>query len=337
MALEQNEPLHLSVLYGFVRGRQLEGTYSSDPTIGVWPETGLRISYGWGEVPEENWPYSESRNWPPKEPPGLDSIAKKHRLACYQRIRSLQECKIALRKGPIDAAFEITKQWYDAKNGLIEIPRQNTEIVSSHAMSIFGFDDKRSLLHFKNSWGEKWGDKGYGWLPYEYFEPYLVSAWIVYVQQVNFNFKCKPEIIGLNHTIDSIIGDKIHVIEFYDFLNDERIGWCFALIRDDWLDVEEFFVRPSYRHQGYGKRMANELLKLSIKLGLKLRLWIMHSDAAPSNAMALKWLSSYLRLNIVNSGVRWARYRATLKTEAIGKSETIKQPSRLDVFYFNKV
>ena len=37
-----------SLQYGFVRGRQLEGTFPGDRQTGVWPITGHRVSYGWG-------------------------------------------------------------------------------------------------------------------------------------------------------------------------------------------------------------------------------------------------------------------------------------------------
>jgi GNAT superfamily N-acetyltransferase len=304
------ESIQLSALYGFVRGRQLEGTYPADPTIGIWPETALRVGYGWGCVPEHDWPYVESRNWPPTEPPNLDMMAKQFRLTCYQRIRSLEECKLALRKCPILAAFEITNQWRNAKNGVIEVPKPNAEIIGSHAISVIGYDNQTRSIHIRNSWGEKWGDHGYGWLPYEYFEPHLVSAWVTYVNPKRWVGKSRPGIIGLNWTLDSILGGKVHVIEFCDFPNNERIGWCFAIPRDRWLDVEEFFVRPPYRRLGYGRRMGEQLSRLSSQLSLPLRLWIGHADANTNNRMALNQVVQYLGLNLIESEVRWASYSA---------------------------
>lgn len=41
-----------------------------------------------------------------------------------------------------------------------------------HAIVLTGFDDNMSAFKFKNSWGKKWGNKGYGWLPYEYVKLY---------------------------------------------------------------------------------------------------------------------------------------------------------------------
>ena len=68
----------ISTRYGFVRSRQLEGTFPGEKQTGTWPITSLRVSYGWGNLPEESWPYGN--DWPPKEPQDIDLIAKRYRL-----------------------------------------------------------------------------------------------------------------------------------------------------------------------------------------------------------------------------------------------------------------
>jgi C1A family cysteine protease len=35
-------------------------------------------------------------------------------------------------------------------------------------MCIIGYDDNRQLFIFQNSWGTKWGDKGFCYIPYKY-------------------------------------------------------------------------------------------------------------------------------------------------------------------------
>ncbi len=46
-----------SRLYGFVRSRQLEGTLSLSPKVGVFIITASRVRAGWGTVSEKRWPY----------------------------------------------------------------------------------------------------------------------------------------------------------------------------------------------------------------------------------------------------------------------------------------
>jgi hypothetical protein len=78
----------ISVLYGFVRSRQLEGTFPGDPETGLWPVTAMRIFFGWGSILHDDWPVERPRPWPPPaEPPGLDDLATQRRINHYFRVR----------------------------------------------------------------------------------------------------------------------------------------------------------------------------------------------------------------------------------------------------------
>jgi len=61
------------------------------------------------------------------------------------------------------------------------LPKPGEKAVGSHAVLLVGYDDQRKIAGtkpdgesatgaflFKNSWDTKWGDQGYGWLPYRY-------------------------------------------------------------------------------------------------------------------------------------------------------------------------
>ena len=86
-----------SIQYGFVRSRQLEGTFPGSIGTGHWLLTLYRVMRGWGRVREEQWPYDGDPNhWPPAEPEGLDLQAKAHRIHSYQRVSSLEEYRLLL-------------------------------------------------------------------------------------------------------------------------------------------------------------------------------------------------------------------------------------------------
>lgn len=94
------ETHHPSRTYGFVRGRQLEGTYPGDPGTGCWPITAMRVSRGWGAPREQAWPRNgNASQWPPPEPPEIDEAAKDYRIRSYQRICTVEECKMAIALG----------------------------------------------------------------------------------------------------------------------------------------------------------------------------------------------------------------------------------------------
>jgi len=96
----------LNSLYGFVRARQLEGTYPGDKSTGTWSITPLRVLCGWGAVTEDEWP--SPSDWPPNEPPELDAKAKARRLHHYQRVRSVGECCVVLgHLRPVQVTLEI--------------------------------------------------------------------------------------------------------------------------------------------------------------------------------------------------------------------------------------
>ncbi|WP_028312324.1 C1 family peptidase [Derxia gummosa] len=58
--------------------------------------------------------------------------------------------------------------------GEIPFPAGNDKMMGGHAVMAVGYDDRKKIggskgaLLIRNSWGKEWGDKGYGWLPYEY-------------------------------------------------------------------------------------------------------------------------------------------------------------------------
>jgi C1A family cysteine protease len=76
--------------------------------------------------------------------------------------------------------------WDDfvTKTGII--PLEGGKIIGGHAVCFVGYDNTKSLLKFKNSWGTGWGDKGYGYLPYSYvLKNRLWDLWTAFTQEYN--------------------------------------------------------------------------------------------------------------------------------------------------------
>jgi Papain family cysteine protease len=55
-----------------------------------------------------------------------------------------------------------------AQTGIVNIPTSADTPDGGHAVLVVGYDSVKKLFKFRNSWGESWGDKGYGYLPYDY-------------------------------------------------------------------------------------------------------------------------------------------------------------------------
>jgi len=311
--------MQFSGKYGYIRARQLEGTYPRDPGVGVWGITAQRVMAGWGMVSEEDWPGRLSTDdWPPAEPPGIDAKAKANRIHHYQRVRTGKQCcRVLSRPLPVSVAVEITEQWFDAPGGVIELPKSRDEIVGAHCFCIVGYSREKGGFTFVNSWGQKWGDGGFGILPVGYFDQHLVEAW------ANSGLRPMPtphhfgtELLRWESPDLVYEGMKQFGVEIRDTGRDGRIGWAFAVLRDEYLDIEELFVRPQYRRHGYGRQLAENVRLLSWHVGRSVRLWVPFADYEPNNFPALARIGKILGVEFAASGVRWAALKAVASESA---------------------
>lgn len=249
-----------------------------------------------GVVSESDWPYNTQ--WPPIEPDGLDSLAGKHRIGLYSRIQSLSDCKLALASGyPIVASFNITSQWKNPRGGKIKLHQSGTYPLGGHTVVLVGYNDRRKVLIFRNSWGQQWGDKGYGYLPYSLFIKDMTEAWCI---DTRANLPDSSNSLILKEVSWGRLdyaGRLVHGLELQQ--SQDRIAWMFAVQRDQYLDVEEFFVMPGYRRKGHGGNMAIQLSSLAAELELKLRFLIPHADL--NDLIGIKKIVSKLSLTIHNS------------------------------------
>ena len=98
-----------------------------------------------------------------------------------ERMNVIRSLKANLAEGfPIIGGFVcFSNIWSTKSNGVIPVP--NGQIIGGHAILLVGYDDNRKVFKFKNSWGASWGEKGYGYLPYDYFYQGLLNdLWSVY-------------------------------------------------------------------------------------------------------------------------------------------------------------
>jgi C1A family cysteine protease len=78
--------------------------------------------------------------------------------------------------------------------GNIAFPGKQDSVIGGHAVLAVGYDDSRKIrisgskkyttgaILVRNSWGEEWGEGGYGYLPYDYVLCGLAKDWWVVVK-----------------------------------------------------------------------------------------------------------------------------------------------------------
>jgi GNAT superfamily N-acetyltransferase len=297
-----------SLQYGFVRGRQLEGTFPGDKQTGVWPITGHRISYGWGQPPEEDWPYPlPDAVWPSIEPTGIDSVAKEYRFIPYKRVRTIDDCKRILLSGwqGVMVSLDISEKWANPPQGRIPVPSPTDLTISTHGILLVSFDRERDEFTFRNSWGN-WGRNGYGDIAAETLAATWWEGW-KYISE----FEADPTLKGAfprpqrESTIRDTDGSILHWLEILDG-DDNRVAWASALETQANLEIEELFVRPEYRRSGHGGKLFQRLQEISLSRGLPLRIWISFPDAVPQNLKVIEKIAQPIGLSIQASGERWA-------------------------------
>lgn len=319
-----------SIQYGFIRSRQLEGTFPGDKETGVWPITSHRISYGWGDPPEEYWPYPKpDAEWPEPEPAGIDAIAKKYRIAPpYRRVRDIRACIQIIRSGrPVTASLDITDKWANPPEGRIPAPSpQDIKLPTSHHVALVGYNPASDEFKFHNSW-RAWGDNGYGYISSEI----LAATWWEGWTGVNgFPVNSPPRgVIPYPRAwqFDEADGSTFHWLELVNEAND-RIAWASAVQFAESFEIEELFVRPPFRRSGHGKNLFRRIHSMAESKGLPFRTWVSFADTAPQNLEIIERLARPLGLSIRPSGTRWARFVFAPVWSRSGPVQTFEYPEK---------
>jgi C1A family cysteine protease len=84
---------------------------------------------------------------------------------------TIEKCiRLLDTNGAIILTFECFETIYEAPRGRIELPKAGEKKVGSHCVAVYDYSSDEQCFYFKNSWGDKWGDRGHGSLPFAYIE-----------------------------------------------------------------------------------------------------------------------------------------------------------------------
>ena len=171
-----------SRLFIYYNEREIEHHILTDS--GAQLRDGIKAVAKFGACPESEWPYSDQHpaqegdpcrkcKFAKRPPKRCYTDAKKDLVKTYQRVLAdLNSMKGCLAAGypfvfgiTVYSSFPMT-----GKTGQVPMPNTQEQVLGGHALLAVGYSDSTRTFRFRNSWGPRWGQHGYGLIPYAYLE-----------------------------------------------------------------------------------------------------------------------------------------------------------------------
>lgn len=184
-----------SRMFLYKMARKLDG-YTGDS--GAQLRTAMKALRLFGTPPERYWPYDVdefdaepsafayvlAQNWQGQNYHRLD-IEGRPRDEVLDLVR-----RLLVDNQPIVFGFLVFG--YGNRKGEFILPKKGQRPHGGHAIMACGYDDTREIEGSKgallvyNSWGRRWGEDGFGWIPYDYVLNMLTADFWTLIHKESF-------------------------------------------------------------------------------------------------------------------------------------------------------
>uniref|UniRef100_A0A6C0KGS6 Peptidase C1A papain C-terminal domain-containing protein n=1 Tax=viral metagenome TaxID=1070528 RepID=A0A6C0KGS6_9ZZZZ len=159
-----------SRLFLYYNERYIEKDVKDDG--GAMLSDGVESLKIYGICPESDWKYDISKfSVKPSKKCYQDAVSH-HSVNVKNINNTMKDMKNALSNGyPFVVGITIYESFESdevAKTGMVPMPSSSETCNGGHAVVCVGYDDEKQVWIMRNSWGSKWGDGGYFYLPYAY-------------------------------------------------------------------------------------------------------------------------------------------------------------------------
>jgi len=179
----QNRTLDISRLFIYYYERKFIGTVNYDS--GAYIRDGIKACYTYGAPTENLWPYNISKfRMQPHKTAIVDALKRK--VTSYQRALDFNQVIDSITSGyPVTIGFNVYSSFDSpavAKTGFMPYPDVNKErLLGGHAVLLVGYNKDNNIFIARNSWGTRWGDNGYFYMPFEVIQNNRMSSdfWVI--------------------------------------------------------------------------------------------------------------------------------------------------------------
>lgn len=119
-----------------------------------------------GAVTLDEYPYSDAVCLPARIQPNGGMGFKIEGWSTVDHTR-VDDIKGQLAQGnPVIISLNVTTEVENLRGSQPVVSPYGSKVLGRHAITIVGYDEQKQAFKLINSWGEVWGDKGYGWVSF---------------------------------------------------------------------------------------------------------------------------------------------------------------------------
>ena len=163
----EGKPWIPSTVFTYYNAKADDQDLASDDGSSV--ESALKAVRKYGACSAKVWKNDMPWNEKPSKK-AYENGKKGKEITSFYRIKNFAQIKEALTRGyPVAACIEWAFDYYDDDFVLNNPTKQAMKKyeLRCHAIVIVGYDDEKKLVEIRNSWGEGWANKGYGFITYD--------------------------------------------------------------------------------------------------------------------------------------------------------------------------
>jgi esterase/lipase superfamily enzyme/GNAT superfamily N-acetyltransferase len=260
--------------YAWKHARWLENRIDAPRQEGCYGISQKRSERFLGAVPNDQFGYDSRIEDVSKQ---LAAYGKQFRQFAYLPLDNVADLlEFQALCGIASCSLYINSDWYDPANGSIPMPSPDTVPCGTHSLTPT-YDPTTQLFHFDNTWGWEWGNQGSGTFSTEYLEQHVaeILGFAGFMDQLPYDAE-QDVCVGWKWALSEKF--SIHGREIIEGNTGERMAWAFGTRLGDELVIHEFFVWPTYRARGLGRKLAELMMQLCNEMRLKPRLRVPFVD-----------------------------------------------------------